>query len=219
MAGGAGPKHGPAASWRLPATFRLLQRKGPLGRRYEVHDLDGRVLGRLMLSKSPPQAEFVAHPGSDEPVRVFRIVPQEPAKTFARDFRVEGNSESVRVGSVRKKEYRSVRKEEWFLFDADGDPVGMVTKDPPRLGPAQEWSALRLFFPITYRLHWGQSIVGTIQDRTGVLLNDHMNVDLTLVRPEDLDDRLVLGAIYCVREGDRLSDLAGLKPAATPPTE
>lgn len=217
MAGRPGRSGGSTPALRVPATFRFIQRKGPLGRRYEVRDLDKAVIGYINVDKESREAVFHACQAGGEDREAFRIAAREPSKTFAYAYDVLAPG-SDSVGEVRKKEYRSVRKEEWFLFDADGEPVGMVTKDPPRLGAMQELGAFRLFFPITYRLHWGQTIVGTIQDRTGLLLNDHMDVDLTLVRPDDLDDRLVLGAIYCLREGGRLNDLAGLKAAEPTPT-
>lgn len=197
--------------FHVPPIFRFVQRKGPLGRRFELHAPEGELVGYAVSNKDPATASFmVARPGgADE--EAFRLTPVTPGKTFARAFRVDEPDGSDRpVGEVRKKEYRSVRKEEWFLFDGDGEPVGMITKDPPRLGAIQEKGALRMFFPVTYRLHWGQAIVGTVQDRVGVLLNDHMDIDLTLGPPHEIDHRLLLAAVFCLREGERLTSRAGL---------
>lgn len=191
--------------------FRFVQRKGPLGRRFEIHSLDRELLGYAVSTRDSASALFFAVGRDGSESETFRVTPVTPGKTFARAFEVATQTPSeARVGEVRKKEYRSVRKEEWFLFDADGEPVGMVTKDPPRLGTIQEMGALRLFFPLTYRLHWGQAIIGTVQDRVGVLLNDHMEVDLRLGPPHELDHRLILAAIFCLRDGERLTARAEL---------
>lgn len=211
MARGGGQDGGASPEIRVPTVFRFVQRKGPLGRRFEVHSADGDLLGYAVSTKASHAASFFFVGGDGTETEAFRVTPAKPGKTFARAFRVlSAGAPQAPVGEVRKKEYRSVRKEEWFLFDAEGEPVGMITKDPPRLGPIQEMGAFRLFFPLTYRLHWGQAIIGTVQDRVGVLLNDHMEIDLSLGPPHELDHRLILAAVFCLREGERLTDRAEL---------
>jgi hypothetical protein len=171
-----------------------------------VETVDGRPVGYLQTRRKEKDAVFLED-GDGEPHALFRIVPKH-VKHYASAFELVDDGATQAFGELRKRVYKVDRKAEWFLHGRDGEQLGMASKQPSRVGPLQRLGIVRMVFPETYELHWGQSIMGTLRKRMNPAMNERFEVDLSMDQRGEIDRRIVVALAFLLQEEDRLVALA-----------
>ncbi|MBI2077771.1 MAG: hypothetical protein HYT80_05280 [Euryarchaeota archaeon] len=181
--------------------YNIVERPTPRGRRYEIHTPERELVAACRIRKDAQAISFFADTKESQEI-VFEVVDSQSGRP---------------IGEFRKKVYPPLGKSEWFIFNPDGDPVGMVTETASDswVGRLLSMGASR---PRAFDLHWGQAIGGKISRRRMLLGLDHTQVDLSLDKKDVIDRRLALGLAVLVRDdetnGDRSATVArAAKPA------
>lgn len=174
--------------------YSITERASPRGRRYEVRSPTDELVLFCRFRRADPMLSFF---GDDqEKIPVFRFEPKK-VRRFARSYSVVDAITERPFADVHKRVYEPDEKEEWFLFNLEGEQIGMVIET------AREPTLLRRLVPgrlspRAWALHWGQSIGGTIQPKKG-LVGERIEVDLTLDTRDAIDRRLALGVAVAIR--------------------
>lgn len=183
-------------SFRL---YHIFERPSAKGRRYEIRTPSNELVALCRIRKRSDSVSMFAD--EDETLEILRFKPKT-VRQYAAAFDAYDTTSNRPIGEFRKKLYRPLKKSEWFIFNPDGEPVGMVLEAPPpptvlgRFVP----SGLR---PKSFELHWGQTIAGRISRKRLLVGMDRVQVDLSLDKKEAIDRRLALGVAVLMRDDER----------------
>lgn len=173
--------------------FVVKERRLTIGRQYRVYDEQGAMQAycKQKLFKLKEDIRFYADEGQTE--ELFRLSARKVLDFNANLDVVEAGTDR-RLGSLRRKGWRSLLRDKWEVYDADEALVATLEED--------SWlmAFLRRFvlsiFPMRY----------TLTDTTGAerarvserfqLFGD--TYDLTLPEGSGLDPRVVIGLTVCV---------------------
>jgi hypothetical protein len=111
-------------SFRL---YHILQRAGTKGRRYEIRTPAKELVALCRIKKKSDSVSMFAD--DEEKMEILRFNPKT-VRQYAAAFEVVDTLAGRPIGEFRKKVYRPLNKSEWFIFNADGEPVGMVVEAP-----------------------------------------------------------------------------------------
>ncbi len=191
-----------AASPSIPGPLRwgfrqylVSERPTPTGRRFEVRSPQDDTVLFCRVKRSDPGLVFFAD--DEDATELFRLEPRH-VRPFQRSYEAVDSTTGMSFGQIRKRVYEPQKKTEWFLFNPDGEQIGLVTET------AADPTLLRRLLPVdrlhskAWALHWGQSIGGKIQPRPG-FMGERCDVDLSLDTKDEIDRRLVLGATIALR--------------------
>lgn len=184
--------------------YVVSEHSSPFGRRFEVHTTNKELVAYCPLKRGDDRFVFYADENATE--ELFRLQPKR-VRQFARGYEVEDARTGNRFGEIRKKEYKPLKKHEWFLFNPDGEPLGMVTEATPapsllrRLLPVEPFSAK------AWQVHWGQQICGSIRPEP-TWLGVRMVLDLNLDVKDQIDRRLALALVVAMNADEYLSGRA-----------
>jgi hypothetical protein len=184
-------------SFRL---YHILQRAGTKGRRYEIRTPAKELVALCRIKKKSDSVSMFAD--DEEKMEILRFNPKT-VRQYAAAFEVVDTLAGRPIGEFRKKVYRPLNKSEWFIFNADGEPVGMVVEAPTPPGLLGRILPIVPFKPKTFELHWGQTVGGRISRKKGLTGMDRMEVDLALDKKESIDRRLALGVSVLLRDDQR----------------
>jgi len=189
--------------------YHIIERPSPRGRRYEIQTPEKELVALCRIRKKSEAVSFFADPKESQ--EILRFHPKA-VRQYASAFEVIDAPSGRALGEFRKKVYPPLGKSEWFIFNPDGDPVGMVTESAP-----DSWVGRLLSMgqsrPRSFELHWGQAVGGRISRRRVLLGLDHTQVDLTLDKKAVIDRRLALGLAVLVRD-DETNGERTVAPAA-----
>lgn len=191
--------------------YNILERPSPRGRRYEIQTPDKELVAFCRIRKTSESVSFYADP--KESLEILRCLPKS-VRQYASAFEVVDAQLEKPLGEFRKKVYPPLGKSEWFIFNPDGEPVGMVTESGSDSWVGRLLSMGQQSRPRSFELHWGQAVGGRIVRKRALLGGDQTQVDLTLDKKDAIDRRLALGLAVLVRDDEQNGDRATI--AATP---
>lgn len=170
------------------------------GRRYEIRTPTKELVAMCRARRGSDALTFFAD--EKESQELFRFEPKSVRQYAAAYDLVDGPTGRT-IGEFRMKVYRPLKKSEWFIFNPEGEPIGMVTEaaPPPTL--------LGRLLPMirrrgkSFEVHWGQAVGGRISRGWALLGLDHTEVDLSLDKHDAVDRRLALGVAILVTDHER----------------
>jgi hypothetical protein len=194
--------------------YSILERR-PLGRRFEVRSPNQELV--LVCRSKAADPSLVFYADDDGSAELFRFVPQQ-VRQFQQAYEAVDALTQRKFGEVRKRVYEPSGTTEWFVFDADGNQIGLVTQT------ASSPSLLRRLLPVerattkAWALHWGQTVAGTVEPHPG-LIGERVDLDLKYDARDEVDRRLALGVAIALRADLHRGARAGARPrgAATKP--
>jgi len=107
------------------------------------------------------------------------------------------------VGALRRKGLKSMLRDEWEVFNADGSALGKIIEDSTLKALARRFiDLLALFMPQKYHVECGEQTICTMQQTFNPFLMK-LVVDFTPDTQNKLDPRLGLAAavLLCAIEG------------------
>ena len=191
--------------------YHIVERATPRGRRYEIQTPEKELVAACRIRKDAKAISFFAD--ARESQEILRFKPKA-VRQYASAFEVVDSQSGRPIGEFRKKVYPPLGKSEWFIFNPEGDPVGMVTETAPDswIGRLLSLGASR---PRAFELHWGQTVGGRISRRRMLLGTDHTQVDLSLDKKDAIDRRLALGLAVLVGDDEKNGERAVAAAKAT----
>jgi len=175
--------------------YAILERAAPFGRRFEVRSPKEELVLLCRPRRSDPRLVFYGD--EDEAVELYRFEPKT-VRQFQRSYEAVDPVTNRAFGQVRKRVYAPSQKAEWFLYDADGHEVGLVTETAPSPSLLRRILPMDRFLPKAWAIHWGQAIAGTLQPKLGVM-GERLELDLRFDTRDEIDRRLVLGVAIALR--------------------
>lgn len=151
-----------------------------------------------------------------EETEILRFQPKT-IRQYAAAYDVIDAPSGKQIGEFRKKVYRPLKKSEWFIFNSDGEPIGMVLEAAPSPSLIGRIIPVSMLRPKAFEVHWGQSVGGRISPKKLIFGKDQVEVDLSLDKKDVIDRRLVLGVAVLVRDDERNGDRS--KPEAKKATK
>lgn len=184
-------------SFRL---YEIFERPGTKGRRYEIRTPSKELVALCRIRKKSESVSMYAD--EDEKQEILKFKPKT-VRQYAAAFDVFDTVANKQIGEFRKKLYRPLKKSEWFIFNQDGEPVGMVVEAPPPPSLLSRFVPLGPLRPKSFELHWGQTIGGRISRKKFLIGMDRVQVDLSMDKKESIDRRLALGVAVLLRDDER----------------
>jgi hypothetical protein len=185
--------------WNL-RLYEISERAGPRARRYEVRSPEDDLVALCRIKRGEPETISV-FADEDEETELMRLEPKT-LRQYAAAYDVHDSVAGKTIGEFRKKVYRPLRKSEWFIFNAEGDPLGMVTESAANSGFLGRLLPLPGSRTKSFDVHWGQSIAGRIS-RKGLFGMEKTELDLSLDKRQEIDRRLAIGVAVLVRDHER----------------
>lgn len=180
--------------------YHIFERPGAKGRRYEIRTPSKELVALCRIRKKSDSVSMFADEGEKQEILRFK---PKTVRQYAAAFDVFDTVSNKQIGEFRKKLYRPLKKSEWFIFNQDGEPVGMVVEAPPPPTLLSRFVPLGPLRPKSFELHWGQAIGGRISRKRFLVGMDRVHVDLSLDKKETIDRRLALGVAVLLRDDER----------------
>jgi hypothetical protein len=199
--------------WTL-RLYQIYERTGPRARRYEVRTPQKEFVALCRIKKGADTISVYGDEKEQTEILRFRA---KPIRQYAAAYDVLDGATGKLIGEFRKKVYRPLKKTEWFIFNADGDPLGMVTESSANSGLLGRFMPMPAARTKSFDVHWGQTIVGRIQ-RKGLIGMEHTLLDLSLDKRDEMDRRLAIGVAVLVRDHERSGDNGQSKERAVKPS-
>lgn len=193
-----GPREGetvPAGPQRW--SFRQYVISGhasPRGHRFDIHGPQGQLVAVCRMRRGESDVSFAGDGDGRE--ELFRLHAKQ-VRQFAVAYDVIDARSQRPIGELRKKEYKTLDKSEWFIFSPEGEALGMVVEAAPKPSLLRQLVPLESMFRKSWQLHWGQQIAGYIRPRAK-LLGDQAVVSLEMDTKDVIDRRLALGLAVLV---------------------
>lgn len=200
-------------SFRL---YDILERTGPRGRRYEIRSPAKELVAYCHIRRHAEDVSLYAD--EDEQQEILKFKPKS-VRQYASAYDVIDAATGRQIGEFRKKVYRPLNKFEWFIFNADGEPVGMVMEAAPTRSLLGRFVPLPILQARSFEVHWGQAVGGRISRKRALFGAEHVQVDLSLDKKEAIDRRLALGVAVLMRDDERNGDRLGKEREKEPEAE
>ncbi len=111
---------------------------------------------------------------------------------FSAAYDVVDVTNNERVGTLRRKGWRSMVRDEWEILDTNENVIGMLFEDDPTLALLRRL-LLGSLLPQNYDITLGQSRVADLKQRFN-LFRYELDIDFTMDSANVLDPRLGLAA-------------------------
>lgn len=190
----------------LQTHYVVQERRFTFGRQYRVLDDRGQLVAYCKQKVFRLREDIRFYTGEDQKVELFRLATAKIIDWNA-NFSVTDSATGQVLGHLRRKGWKSVLKDEWVVFDGQGQHLGNLHEEGGWKAAARRagyvFGALGevfgMFFPYKYHLMIGpegtQREAGTIQERRqffGDTYDLHRDVNAPV------DGRVLIGLTVCV---------------------
>lgn len=197
-------------------SYSVLEKGTAFGRRFEVRSPKDELVLFCRFKKSEPRITFWSD--EQESRELFRLEPTK-VRLYQRAWEAFDPLTQRPFGQVRKKVYEPTEKVEWFIFNPDGEQLGLLTETAPEQTLLRRILPVERLFSKAWALHWGQSIAGAVQPKP-TLVGDRLEVDLGFDHKDEIDRRLALATVIAARadaharaEKEKASKVEGVEKA------
>jgi uncharacterized protein YxjI len=164
-----------------------------LGAAFHVYDMAGNV---LMYSKQKAfklKEDIRLYTGEDMQTELLTIQARQIID-FSAAYDVVDSRSGQKVGSLKRKGWKSMLRDEWVLMDAFDHEIGTIIEDSTALALIRRFiDAAAMFLPQKYQVQMGGATVATYQQNFNPFVKK-LTVDFTMDPQGRLDRRLGLAA-------------------------
>lgn len=175
-------------------SYTVAQHATPFGHRYEAIGPGKETIAFTRMKRG--EADFVFFSDDSEKEELFRLHPK-PVRLYAVSYDAVDSRSGTTFGEIRRRDYSALSKSEWFLFNPEGEIIGMVAETAPTPSLLRRLVPLDVFFRKSWQFHWGQQICGSIRPEAS-LLGDRLVLDLGLDTKDAVDRRLALAVTVTI---------------------
>jgi len=188
---------GPAPDGRwLLSHYVVKERKFTLGRQYRVFDNAGRLVAYCKQKMFRLREDIRFYADETQQVELFRMQAQKIID-FNASIAVTDSRTGQAIGFLRRRGWKSLFKDEWLVFDHNGNPVGNLHEDSGLMAFLRRF-VLRII-PHEYDLLVGppgaQRKAGEIKERFQVIGDTY---DLMRDPTAPVDGRILIGLTICI---------------------
>ncbi len=120
---------------------------------------------------------------------------------FGATYDVEDTQQGVKVGSLRRKGLKSLIRDEWLLFDPQGQQIGVIQEENADLALIRRFVPLAGLIPQSYNIRIGKQPVASLKQHFNPFVLKY-TLDLSRDYEKRLDRRLAIaaGILFCAIE-------------------
>jgi uncharacterized protein YxjI len=120
---------------------------------------------------------------------------------FGATYDVEDAQQDVKVGSIRRKGLKSMIRDEWLLFDPQGQQIGVIQEERAILALIRRFVPLANLIPQRYNIRIGGQPVASLKQHFDPFVLKY-TLDLSRDYEKRLDRRLAIaaGILFCAIE-------------------
>ena len=120
---------------------------------------------------------------------------------FGATYDVEDTQQGVNVGSLRRKGLKSLIRDEWLLFDPQGQEIGVIQEDRAIMALIRRFIPLANLIPQSYNIRIGGQAVASLKQHFDPFVLKY-TLDLSRDYEKRLDRRLAIaaGILFCAIE-------------------
>lgn len=168
--------------------YLVAVHSSPFGHKFELRNEAGQLVAFCKAKRGADL--FVFHTDEAAGEELFRLEPKK-ARLFSLAYGAVEPRTGKPFAELRMKEYKTVGKTEWFMYNAEGDQIGMAVEGPPPASLMRRMLGVKGASGRAWQVHWGQQVCGSIQPQAS-LLGDRLVLNLELDKKDETDRRLAL---------------------------